>query len=75
VNGARHRRDQGPGVAAAHRERIFDRFFSHRPGDPKGQHAGLGLAIARAITEGYGGTIRAGDSPGGGARFEIWLPA
>ncbi len=75
-NGARIRvDDQGPGVAAAHRERIFDRFFSHRPGDPMRHHAGLGLAIARAITEGYGGTIRAGDNPGGGARFEIWLPA
>jgi two-component system sensor histidine kinase ChvG len=67
--------DQGPGIPEAHRERIFDRFFSYRPGEEKGEHAGLGLAIARAIAEGYGGAIAAAAGPGGGARLEIRLPA
>jgi two-component system sensor histidine kinase ChvG len=69
--------DQGPGIPEAHRERIFDRFFSYRPGEERGRHAGLGLAIARAIAEGYGGSIAvipAAAGPGGGTRFEIRLP-
>jgi two-component system, OmpR family, sensor histidine kinase ChvG len=69
--------DQGPGIPEAHRERIFDRFFSWRPAGGKDEHSGLGLAIARAIAEGYGGSIAAvaaSASPGGGARFEIRLP-
>ncbi|HEV7518912.1 MAG TPA: ATP-binding protein [Thermoanaerobaculia bacterium] len=69
--------DQGPGIPEVHRERIFDRFFSWRPGQDGGRegHTGLGLAIARAIAEGYGGSIRAGEGPGGGARLEVRLPA
>jgi two-component system sensor histidine kinase ChvG len=67
--------DPGPGIPEAHRERIFDRFFSYRPGEERGEHAGLGLAIARAIAEGYGGTIAAGASPDAGARFEVRLPS
>jgi two-component system sensor histidine kinase ChvG len=73
--------DRGPGVPGDHAERIFDRFFSYRQGgaeSPAGGrrdgHAGLGLAIAKAIVEGYGGSIRAVDRPGGGARFEVALP-
>jgi two-component system, OmpR family, sensor histidine kinase ChvG len=68
--------DEGPGIAPEHLERVFDRFFSHRPGDPQARqrHAGLGLSIARAIVETYGGQIRASNRPGGGARFDICLP-
>jgi two-component system sensor histidine kinase ChvG len=71
--------DEGPGIPEAHRERIFDRFFSWRPApsaeeESRERHAGLGLAIARAIAEGYGGAIRAGERPGGGARVEVRLP-
>jgi two-component system sensor histidine kinase ChvG len=66
--------DEGPGIPKAHRERIFDRFFSWRPGEGKGGHSGLGLAISRAIAEGYGGMIQAGERPGGGTRLEVRLP-
>jgi len=69
--------DRGPGIPPAHIERIFDRFFSYRPGGPDrgaAEHAGLGLAIARSIVQGYGGTIVARNRDGGGAVFEIRLP-
>jgi two-component system sensor histidine kinase ChvG len=67
--------DRGPGIPEAHIDRVFDRFFSYRPGaDTRREHTGLGLAIARAIVEGYGGTIRAANRPGGGAIFEVRLP-
>lgn len=68
--------DQGPGIPESHLEKIFDRFFTYRPGEPHARdgHTGLGLAIARAIVEGYGGTITAGNRPEGGARFEVRLP-
>jgi two-component system, OmpR family, sensor histidine kinase ChvG len=66
--------DRGPGIPAAHLERVFERFFSFRPGESVRDHMGLGLAIARAIVEGYGGTIRARNRPEGGARIEVRLP-
>ena len=67
--------DQGPGIPPAHLERVFDRFFTWRPGESKGtSHAGLGLAICRALAEGYGGTITAANRPEGGARFAVRLP-
>jgi signal transduction histidine kinase len=69
--------DRGPGIPPEHLERIFDRFFTYRPHDPAGrrEHAGLGLAIARAIVEGYGGSVTVANRPEGGAEFEIRLPA
>ncbi len=66
--------DNGPGVLPEHRDRIFDRFFSFRPGESKGLHAGLGLSIVKAIAEGHGGTVAVSDQPGGGACFEVRLP-
>jgi two-component system sensor histidine kinase ChvG len=68
--------DRGPGIPPDHGERIFDRFFTYRPGEPAGRdgHTGLGLAIVKAIVEGHGGTVRAANRPEGGARFEVRLP-
>ena len=70
--------DQGPGIPPGNLSRIFDRFFSHRPGDAAGRgmlHPGLGLAIAKAIAEGYGGSIVAANAPGGGAAFTVRFPS
>ncbi len=69
-------RDRGPGIAPEHLERIFDRFFCYRPGqaDAHRRHTGLGLPIARAIAESYGGTLEASNHPEGGAVFELRLP-
>ncbi|MBS1846459.1 MAG: HAMP domain-containing protein [Actinobacteria bacterium] len=67
--------DDGPGIPPAERERVFDRF--HRADAGRARSAGgsgLGLAIARGIVEAHGGTIRAGESPLGGARVSFELP-
>jgi two-component system sensor histidine kinase ChvG len=67
--------DRGPGIPDAHLERVFERFFTYRPGDDRRrEHTGLGLAIAKAIVEGYGGSIRAFNRIGGGAAIEVRLP-
>jgi len=68
--------DDGPGIAADDRDRIFEPFFrrvgSERPVEREG--AGLGLSIARGIAEGHGGTLSLADG-GAGARFVLKLPA
>jgi two-component system sensor histidine kinase ChvG len=71
--------DGGPGIPPQHMDRIFDRFFTYRPATPGSRaeadsHSGLGLAIAAAIAEGYGGGIKASNLESGGTMFEVRLP-
>lgn len=62
--------DDGPGVPAEHRERIFQRGVSLRKGG-----AGEGLALAKEVIEfELRGKIACVDKPGGGARFRMRLP-
>jgi two-component system, OmpR family, sensor histidine kinase ChvG len=65
--------DAGPGIPDAHLGKVFDRFFSYRPEGGRGDHLGLGLAIARQIVESYGGRITAANGKEGGALFEVEL--
>jgi two-component system sensor histidine kinase ChvG len=66
--------DQGPGIPVEHRSRIFDRFFTYRPGDPRSrEHTGLGLSIVKAVLERYGGSVALASSSLGGAGFEVRL--
>ena len=68
--------DDGPGIPPADRERIFERFTrldDSRARDQGG--AGLGLAVVRSIVARHGGQVWADESPLGGARFTIELPA
>lgn len=68
--------DDGSGVAAADRERVFERFVrldEARSRDAGG--SGLGLAIVREIVRAHGGEVRVEDAPSGGARFVVELPA
>ncbi|MGW4435064.1 sensor histidine kinase [Streptomyces sp. NPDC004596] len=68
--------DDGSGVPAAERDRIFERFVrldDARARDDGG--AGLGLAIARDVARRHGGTLTAGEAPSGGGLFELRLPA
>lgn len=69
--------DDGPGVPEGERESIFRRFHSVRPaGEAFGKHSGLGLAIARTIVEGHGGTIMVESRADrrSGAAFVVRLP-
>ena len=66
--------DDGPGIRAADRERVFERFTrldEARSRDAGG--AGLGLAIAQEIAHGHNSTLTAGESPDGGARFTLTM--
>ena len=67
-------RDDGPGVPAAERERIFRRFARLDTGTRPGEGFGLGLSIVSAIAAGHGGTVSVRDADGGGAHFEIEVP-
>ncbi|MET9962480.1 HAMP domain-containing sensor histidine kinase [Streptomyces sp. NPDC006326] len=67
--------DDGPGIPAADRERVFERFTrldDARSRDQGG--SGLGLAIARDIATRLGGSLTAEDQPHGGARLVARLP-
>ena len=65
--------DQGSGIRPEDRAHVFDRFW-RAPGASAGG-TGLGLAIAQWVVERHGGAIDVADAPGGGARFEVRLPA
>lgn len=64
--------DQGPGVAPALRERMFEPFQRLDDTSPGG--LGLGLAVARGLTEAVGGTLSAEDTPGGGLTMVLSVP-
>ncbi|MGB7406264.1 MAG: ATP-binding protein [Pacificimonas sp.] len=67
--------DNGPGLPPGDEDRIFERFWSERPGaEDFGRHSGLGLSISRAIIEAHDGTLVAETRTSGGARFTAILP-
>nr|WP_269143635.1 ATP-binding protein [Massilia phyllostachyos] len=68
--------DDGPGIPIEEREKVFDPFYRlDRSRDRATGGFGLGLAIARKAVALHGGALRAEESPLGGARFVITLPA
>jgi two-component system OmpR family sensor kinase len=69
-------RDHGEGIPAELRDKVFERFY--RADNSRNRETGgngLGLAIVRALVEGHEGTIKAIETPGGGATFRVSLPA
>jgi signal transduction histidine kinase len=63
-------RDRGPGLSAGARERLFRPFFT-----TKEKGTGLGLALAKKVTDAHGGTLAVEDRPGGGTVARVALPA
>jgi signal transduction histidine kinase len=65
--------DDGQGIAADERQRLFERFARGRSGRRRTEGAGLGLSIVKAIAEGHGGTVEleTGDQ---GSTFTIVIP-
>lgn|GEM_PF-1235037 len=65
-------RDRGEGIPAAALPRLFDPFFTTKP---PGQGTGLGLSLSFDLARQHGGTLEGANRPGGGAEFELWIPA
>ena len=64
--------DSGPGVPPELRDRIFEPFFTTKSG---GKGTGLGLAVSQHLILAMSGDIGVGESPTGGGKFSITLPA
>ena len=69
--------DEGPGLTADQRDRVFERFYRVDPSRSRALGgSGIGLAIARALVEAMGGRIFVeSDGEGRGSTFRIELPA
>ena len=68
--------DEGPGIPARARTRVFDMFYRVDEGDGQRAGTGLGLAICKGIVDAHGGEISAvpGRADGTGTRIEVVLP-
>lgn len=64
--------DQGPGVAAAERDAVFEPFA--RGAGVSAPGSGIGLAVVRDVVRRHGGSIEVLRAPSGGARFRVRLP-
>lgn len=67
-------RDNGPGIAPEHHERIYEIFRRLQP-DSKGGGTGIGLSLCRKIVENHGGEITVESAPGQGSDFRFNLLA
>jgi two-component system sensor histidine kinase MtrB len=67
-------KDQGPGVPQEYLTRIFDRFAQAPTKGATRRGSGLGLTIAKGVTDLHGGTIEASNDPAGGCVFRVGIP-
>jgi hypothetical protein len=68
-------RDQGHGIAAELKDRVFEPFFSTGANDATKQRLGLGLSIVKSIVSSVGGRIEFESSIGEGTCFHVYLPS
>ena len=66
--------DDGPGIAPADLDRIFEPFYRVHFDATSPEGNGLGLAIARSLAQRNGGRLVAESPPGAGATFRVSLP-
>jgi two-component system sensor histidine kinase KdpD len=67
--------DEGPGIPPKEVDAIFERFYRGNNAAESIPGMGMGLSIARDIADAHGGSLKAENRPGGGARFSLVLPA
>ena len=68
-------KDSGPGIAAKHLPRLFERFYRVDPGRSRERGGtGLGLSIVKHLCETMGGTVSVESQPGRGSTFTVRLP-
>jgi signal transduction histidine kinase len=67
--------DEGIGIPAAERERIFEKFYRVGRSETQGRRgSGVGLALVKHIVEAHGGRVAVDGRPGEGSRFTLHLP-
>jgi signal transduction histidine kinase len=66
--------DEGPGIGAAERERVFERFYRGEASRGGAPGTGLGLSVVDALAGRWGGSVRLSDRPEGGTCAEVLLP-
>jgi signal transduction histidine kinase len=67
--------DEGIGIPAAERERIFEKFYRVGRSETQGRRgSGVGLALVKHIVEAHRGRVTVDGPPGGGSRFTLHLP-
>lgn len=67
--------DHGPGISPEMRDKVFEPFTQLEPAATRSRSGtGLGLAIVKGLAESMGGTVRLGETQGGGATFTVNLP-
>jgi signal transduction histidine kinase len=68
--------DEGPGVPAADRDKVFARFFRGSSDEViRTRGTGIGLAVVKEYVDQLGGAVSVGRAPTGGARFRVWFAA
>jgi signal transduction histidine kinase len=67
--------DRGPGLTAADRVRIFDKFYRGSAATPSRKGFGLGLPIVQEVVRAHKGRVEVASTPGAGSTFTVILPA